>query len=92
MPHLPHELIDHIIGYLQDSVPDLLTCARVCKAWLEPSRARLFYGILYSNNSTCSDNNLYGIRIIQQSPHIAFHVRELELRATWLRKTITIRL
>jgi hypothetical protein len=35
MPHLPHELIDHIIGYFQDSVPDLLTCARVCKAWLE---------------------------------------------------------
>ncbi|KAJ7495487.1 hypothetical protein FB451DRAFT_1387510 [Mycena latifolia] len=39
---MPPELIDHIIDYLSDSVPELRVCTLVCKGWLSSSRHHLF--------------------------------------------------
>jgi hypothetical protein len=74
MRPLPPELVGHIVGCLRDSVPDLRTCARVCKAWLEPSRNHLFYRVSTNYPNPCITLH----QIIQQSPRIALHVRELE--------------
>jgi hypothetical protein len=79
-PRLPPELIEHIIDYLHDSPEDLRSCARVCKAWLAPSRFHLFYKItLYSTPILPSCGRLH--RAIQQSSHIALCVRELSFEA-----------
>jgi hypothetical protein len=73
-PRLPPEITDRIIDYFHDSKADLRTCALVCRGWLASSRFHLFYSIT-TNPGSYYCYRLY--RVIQSSPDIALHVREL---------------
>jgi hypothetical protein len=98
---LPPELIDRIIDYLHDSPADLHTCARVCRAWLDPSRFHLFYTVsirlMGDRKSAVFSKYRKLYNIIRRCPRIAFHVRELRVGlgyhfwvlsgSTWLKIT-----
>jgi F-box-like len=78
-PTLPPELVQHILDYLCNSVPDFCTCALVCKTWSMYCRRHIFYRIDIHPRSY----SLYRYRrlydLIQQSPHIALCVHELRI-------------
>src|SRR3984957_11338748 len=80
MPRLPPELIEYTIDYLHNSPSTLHACARVCRAWVAPSRFHLFYRreiapTRTSNTVTLQTGEL--LEFLQGSPHIAFYIREL---------------
>jgi hypothetical protein len=77
MPLLPSELVDYILQYLCDSPSDLRACALVCKAWVAPSRAHLFYKIEVNYDRDPTSARPY--QVIQQTPSLAVYVRELEV-------------
>jgi hypothetical protein len=74
MPPLPTELIDYIIDYLHDSPSILRTCARVCRAWVAPSRFHLFYCLKILPTRRNAPVRL--LRLLQGSPNIALYIRE----------------
>ena len=79
---LPPELIDHTIDYLHDSPSTLRACARVCRAWVAPSRFHLFYRHeITPNNNIRTVPQQIGqlLEFLQGSPHIAFYIREFYL-------------
>jgi hypothetical protein len=80
MSQLPPELIDYIIDYLHDSPSTLRTCARVCQAWVEPSRFHLFYCVDILKPRISSRNVADSLsELLRRSPNIALYIREFHL-------------
>ena len=77
-PPFPPELIEYTIDYLHDSPSTLHTCARVCRAWLAPSRFHLFYRreIGEITLTSVTEQTCKLLEFLQGSPHIAFYIRE----------------
>jgi hypothetical protein len=46
-PHLPAELLDHIVDYLHDTGDALRNCCLVSKSWIPRTRKHLFADIMF---------------------------------------------
>ncbi|KAJ7318098.1 hypothetical protein DFH08DRAFT_400003 [Mycena albidolilacea] len=63
---IPQELAEEILDHLADDLPSLGACSLVCRAWVFPSRSRLF--------KTCylDGHNARGFRDLSRSPDCTF--------------------
>lgn len=81
--HLPQELVDSIIAYVDDDRATLVSCAQVSRSWLHSSRHYLFANISLSPHSSgkslpqVSCQRLY--RVLQDSPAIIQYIRHLQI-------------
>jgi hypothetical protein len=89
MPLLPPELIDYILDYLYDSPSNLRACALVCKAWVAPSSAHLFYKIEVDCRNTPFLTQLCAIK---RTPSLAVYVRVLEVKYGHFTREIALEL
>jgi hypothetical protein len=84
-PHLPQELVDHIIDHLHDDPSALKKCAHVCRAWLPTSRFHFFSKISLKAASAHNGPAVPQERckqlhaVLLQSPEIIYNIRELEI-------------
>ena len=46
-PHLPAELLDHVVDYLHDTKHALRNCCLVSKSWIPRTRTHLFANVLF---------------------------------------------
>jgi hypothetical protein len=46
-PHLPAEMLDHIVDHLQDTEYALRSCCLVSKSWIPRARKHLFFDIVF---------------------------------------------
>ncbi|KAJ3573152.1 hypothetical protein NP233_g2614 [Leucocoprinus birnbaumii] len=82
-PHLPQELVDSIIAYVDDDRATLVSCAQVSRFWLHSSRQLLFANISLSPHSSGKSlpqqlcQRLY--RVLQDSPGIIQYIRHLQI-------------
>jgi hypothetical protein len=51
-PHLPAEILDHIIDHLHDTEDTLRNCSLVSKSWIPRTRKHLFANIVFPNVET----------------------------------------
>lgn len=79
IPHLPLELVEHIINHLFDDKATLTSCALVARSWLEPAHYHLFSSIRHDLHAyPWRTSNLGSFLIL--TPHRAKYVRELDFR------------
>ncbi|KAF8523818.1 hypothetical protein JB92DRAFT_2882938 [Gautieria morchelliformis] len=88
MNSLPFELVDEIIGHVDEqedrpSRPDLAACSLVCSLWLPSSQRRLFHRITFhewgSGQITLHADVHHLDQILLNSPHITSYIRVLDL-------------
>ncbi|KAK7036269.1 hypothetical protein R3P38DRAFT_2911190, partial [Favolaschia claudopus] len=74
------ELLDHCIGLLADSPPDLLACCLVARSWVQMAQSHLFRAPHITNLKFEKDEvALKFFLTLVASPHLIRHVRELDL-------------
>lgn len=80
---LPQEIIDVVIDHLHDDSVSLRNCSVVCKAFYGPSITHIFRTATLRSHTMDEDTGPYLChafeRLIERSPHIAFHVREIQI-------------
>ncbi|KAG5640545.1 hypothetical protein DXG03_008125, partial [Asterophora parasitica] len=81
IPHLPQELVDHIIDHLYDDALTLNSCSLVSPSWLATSRLHLFSKISLKVTPAVAPSELCRrlLRLLTTSPSIKSCIRELEV-------------
>ncbi|KAJ6534190.1 hypothetical protein B0H19DRAFT_1241392 [Mycena capillaripes] len=80
------ELVDHCIGFLSSSIPDLLACALVSRAWVYTAQRHLFKTVYipYKVSGTVQTERFWW-RLhdsLLASPHLIRHIHRLHITAT----------
>ncbi|KAJ6545362.1 hypothetical protein B0H19DRAFT_1167504 [Mycena capillaripes] len=75
----PQELIDCIIEGGRLRLFDLRSCSLVCRAFVRPSQARIFYHLECSLLSESAPSFQRLFDILSESPHLIRHIRSLRL-------------
>ena len=81
VPHLPPELLDHIVDFLYDSSDALKNCSLASKAWIPRARKRLFADVKFQTpkdleswevmfSDPCNSPACYAKTLFIGSPHI----------------------
>ncbi|KAF7342267.1 hypothetical protein MVEN_01814800 [Mycena venus] len=79
------ELVEHCIGFLSNSNPDLIASALVAHSWLHPAQSHLFRAPHLRNGGVeSSEHQLLRLHnILEASPHLIRHVRELSINRNY---------
>ncbi len=80
--HLPHELIDYIIHFLQQDILSLRFCSLVSYCWTNPARRHLFRRVRYHVNGNELDSARFEelLGFLQSSPTICSYIQALTIR------------
>ncbi|CAL1712076.1 unnamed protein product [Somion occarium] len=85
--NLSQELIDMFIDHLHDDEASLASCSLVCKDWMDASRHHLFRRLTFVDNR--ADKTFPSLfHFLEQSPHVARHVRQLRLGSAPVRPRV----
>ncbi|KAI0725388.1 hypothetical protein C8Q72DRAFT_888749 [Fomitopsis betulina] len=79
-PQLPLELCHHILTFLRNDSPTLLSCNLVCHAWLSAARAYIFHTLVIESEGKYRRT----IRMFADHPHLTRYVQELQVVGTML--------
>ncbi|KAK7053038.1 hypothetical protein VNI00_004359 [Paramarasmius palmivorus] len=85
-PHLPLEITEHIILYLIASrttepkhrFRDLLSCSRISRAWLIPSRKYLWDGVSFDFPDYSNIHRIYTLQKLCASPHYSLSLDKIK--------------
>ncbi|KAJ6517612.1 hypothetical protein DFH09DRAFT_1195320 [Mycena vulgaris] len=78
-PLTVQELVDHCIGFLYNSVPDLRACALVSRAWVDAAQSNIFRRISIMHFGNVPHPSIW-MRLketLNTSPHLIRHIQQL---------------
>ncbi|KAJ6603922.1 hypothetical protein B0H10DRAFT_2440418 [Mycena sp. CBHHK59/15] len=84
-PLATQELVDHCIGFLHDSAPDLAACALVRRAWVREAQSHLFNSIRLTHTvcrATTEKRCRRFLELVGESPHLIRLSSRLEVETS----------
>ncbi|KAF8057396.1 hypothetical protein FPV67DRAFT_1527220 [Lyophyllum atratum] len=76
---IPQEIVDEIIGYVDEDIPTLTACSTVCGSFSASSRKYLFRHIVLDLSPERSANNLRLLHVLLSNPIIASFISSLHI-------------